>query len=137
MTETVQRPPITLSSADFERLDNLVSAIERSQPDLATTLAEELDRAKVAPKEDLPRSLVVMGADVTFRDDITGDVHHKQLVYPDQAHGEDDRLSILTPVGVALIGLSEGQSIDWHTRSGEERRLTILKVAAAAEHAAP
>ncbi|TXH34186.1 MAG: nucleoside diphosphate kinase regulator [Rhodospirillaceae bacterium] len=137
MTQNAQRPPITLSSADFERLDNLVSAIERSQPDLATTLAEELDRAKVAPKEDLPRSLVVMGADVTFRDDITGDVHHKQLVYPDQAHGEDDRLSILTPVGVALIGLSEGQSIDWHTRSGEERRLTILKVAAAAEHAAP
>ena len=137
MTQNAQRPPITLSSADFERLDNLVAAIERSQPDLATTLAEELDRARVAPKEDLPRSLVVMGADVTFRDDITGDVHHKQLVYPDQAHGEDDRLSILTPVGVALIGLSEGQSIDWHTRNGEERRLTILKVAAAAEHAAP
>jgi regulator of nucleoside diphosphate kinase len=137
MTQTAQRPPITLSNADFERLDNLVAAIERSQPDVAAYLAEELDRAKIASKEDLPDSLVVMGADVTFRDDITGDVHHKQLVYPDQAHGEDDRLSILTPVGAALIGLSEGQSIDWHTRSGEERRLTILKVAAAPEHAAP
>jgi regulator of nucleoside diphosphate kinase len=137
MTQTAQRPPITLSNADFERLDNLVAAIERSQPDVAAYLAEELDRAKIASKEDLPDSLVVMGADVTFRDDITGDVHHKQLVYPDQAHGEDDRLSILTPVGAALIGLSEGQSIDWHTRSGEERRLTILKVAAVPEHAAP
>ena len=84
MTKTAQRPPITVSSADFERLDNLVAAIERSQPDVAAYLADELDRAKVAPKEDLPKSLVVMGADVTFRDDITGDVHHKQLVYPDQ-----------------------------------------------------
>ncbi|MDY0885713.1 nucleoside diphosphate kinase regulator [Dongia soli] len=136
MTQSVQRPPITLSSTDFERLDNLIAAIERSQPDVAAYLSEELDRAKVAPKEDLPEKLVVMGADVTFRDDMTGDVHHKQLVYPDQAHGEDDRLSILTPVGAALIGLSEGQSIDWHTRSGEERRLTILKVARLPVHTA-
>jgi len=128
LTQTTQRPPITLTRSDFERLDNLVTAAERNQPDVAAYLADELDRAEITGDNDLPPSLIVMGADVVFRDDATQETHHKRLVYPDQVNGDDARLSILTPVGAALIGLSEGQSIDWRTRSGEERRLTVLQV---------
>lgn len=130
MSQNTQRPPITVSRADFERLDNLVTAAEHNQPDVATYLGDELDRAEVAEADALPATLIVMGADVQFRDEATGEVHHKRLVYPDQVKGDETRMSILTPVGAALIGLSEGQSIDWHTRSGEERRLTVLKVIA-------
>lgn len=130
MNQNTQRPPITLSRADFERLDNLVTVAEHNQPDVAAYLGDELDRAKIADADALPETLIVMGADVEFRDEATGEVHHKRLVYPDQVKGDEARMSILTPVGAALIGLSEGQSIDWQTRSGEERRLTVLKVVA-------
>ncbi len=130
MSQNTQRPPITVSRADFERLDNLVTAVEHNQPDVAAYLGDELDRAEVAEADALPATLIIMGADVQFRDEATGEVHHKRLVYPDQVKGDETRMSILTPVGAALIGLSEGQSIDWHTRNGEERRLTVLKVVA-------
>jgi len=51
-----------------------------------------------------------------------------QLVFPVDADMEADRISVLTPIGAALIGLSEGQSIEWRTRSGEWKTLTVLKV---------
>ena len=54
------------------------------------------------------------------------------LVYPGEADIEQGKISILTPIGAALIGLSKGQSIDWATRTGEIRRLTVLEVREAA-----
>ncbi len=51
-----------------------------------------------------------------------------QLVFPGQADIGAGKISILTPIGTALIGLSEGQSIVWTARDGKERRLTVIKV---------
>jgi regulator of nucleoside diphosphate kinase len=50
------------------------------------------------------------------------------LVFPGQADIAAGKISILTPIGAALIGLSQGQSIDWKTRDGRSRQLTILSV---------
>jgi len=60
-----------------------------------------------------------------------------QLVYPAEANISEGRVSVLTLIGAALIGLRVGQSISWPTRRGEERRLTVLRVARAALRAAP
>jgi regulator of nucleoside diphosphate kinase len=69
-----------------------------------------------------------MYSDVTFRDDATKQLRRVILVYP----GEEDialgRISILTPIGTALIGLTEGQTIGWQTATGAPRRLTVMKV---------
>jgi regulator of nucleoside diphosphate kinase len=65
---------------------------------------------------------------VKFRDDLTGKSRLVTLVYPDEASVGDGKLSVLTPIGAALVGLSRNQSIDWETSGGELRSLTVLDV---------
>jgi regulator of nucleoside diphosphate kinase len=96
-------------------------------PDLALVLAEELERAHVLADVRSGHS-VGMGSEVEFRDDTTGKVQTLTLVYPGDADIAQGRISVLTPVGAALIGLSAGDSITWETRTGEVRRLTVLKI---------
>jgi regulator of nucleoside diphosphate kinase len=69
-----------------------------------------------------------MGSEAEFRDDATGQVRRVTLVYPQEADLEAGKISVLTPIGAALIGLSAGQSIEWHTLRGERRSLTVLRV---------
>lgn len=122
------KPRIILTWADHERLSSLLNAALDRMPDVAATLAEELERAQVLPEGRCPDDVVCMGREVEFRDDTTGKVMRQVLVYPDAADIERGRISVLTPVGTALIGLSLGQSITWQTRAGELKRLTVLGV---------
>jgi regulator of nucleoside diphosphate kinase len=69
-----------------------------------------------------------MGSHVVFRDDTTGRVRQVTLAYPEQADISKGRVSVLTPIGTALLGLRTGLSIGWQTRSGENRRLTVLEI---------
>jgi regulator of nucleoside diphosphate kinase len=78
-----------------------------------------------------------MGSEVEFRDDTTGKVRRVTLAYPDAADIDAGRISVLTPIGAALIGLSVGQSIEWQTPAGGWRSLTVLGVAAVANPASP
>ena len=92
-------------------------------------LLEEVERARIVEPKDIPPKVVTMGALVGFRDDTTGAERTVSLVYPGEQDIELGRISVLTPVGAALIGLTEGQSITWRTPTGEERSLTVLSVA--------
>ena len=96
-------------------------------PDLVSVLTEELERAHVLA-DGLSEQTVCMGSEVEFRDDTTGKVQTVMLVYPGDADISQARISVLTPVGAALIGLSAEDSITWETRTGELRQLTVLKV---------
>jgi regulator of nucleoside diphosphate kinase len=69
-----------------------------------------------------------MGSVVEFRDETTGKVQAVTLVYPGNADISQGRISVLTPIGAALIGLSAEDSITWETRTGELRQLTVLKI---------
>ena len=69
-----------------------------------------------------------MGSEVKFRDDTSGRIQKVFLVYPNQADISQDKISVLTPIGTALIGLRVGSSITWETRTGEFKRLTVLEV---------
>jgi len=131
MPKTAQErtlPQIIISTDDHERLMRLSSAAARTMPDVASVLAEELDRAQVLPRDRWADAVVCMGSEVEFRDDMTGRIQTVTLVFPDEADIGQGRISILTPIGTALIGLAVGQSITWETRSGDERRLTVLGV---------
>ena len=120
-------PPIVLSESDRDRLFDLARAALARAPDVAGALLDEVDRAAVVSTQDLPPNTVAMLSHVTFRDE-TGDERTVQIVYPQDADIAKGRISILTPIGAALIGLSEGQSMRWRTRDGRLRRLTIVEV---------
>jgi regulator of nucleoside diphosphate kinase len=125
-----QKPNIIVSDTDQSRLTTLAAdALERF-PDAAQELLSEMERAAVVTAEAVPPNVVQMGSGVVFQSD-NGETRRVRLVFPGQADIAAGRISILTPVGAALIGLSEGQSIAWKTRDGRTRRLTVLAVEAA------
>jgi regulator of nucleoside diphosphate kinase len=122
------KPRITLTANDHEKLSVLANAAAHTMPEVAAELADELDRAHVLPTGRHPVDTVCMGCEVDFRDDVTGRVQTVALVYPNEADISKGRISVLTPIGTALIGLPVGKSIDWTTRTGETKRLTALQV---------
>jgi regulator of nucleoside diphosphate kinase len=121
------KPRITLTAQDHEKLSILARAAAHTMPDVAAVLTEELDRAHVLAKGRYPEHTVCMGCEVEFRDDTTGKVQAVTLVYPDEADISKGKISVLTPIGTALIGLRAGHSITWETRTGDLRRLTVLQ----------
>lgn len=121
-------PRIKVTAEDYERLSGLASAAMDRMPDLAGYLSDELDRAQVMRAARSALGFVRMGSEVEFRDDTTGKVQAVSLVYPGKADIGQGRISVLTPIGAALLGLSKGQSIDWATRTGAAKRLTVLAV---------
>lgn len=133
-----RRPPIVIGDRDYDRLTRLASAAPASLADAAEELLGELDRAKVRPQSAVPSNVVRIGSLVTFRP-ATGEARTVHLVFPGQADIAEGRVSVLTPIGAALIGLAEGQSMSWDDRSGRRHDLTVLSVgdADAAEAAMP
>lgn len=127
-TSQTQRPPIKIRQADLERLAQLAEAATATSPATAEFLAGEIERATVVPDTAPLTGIVTMESEVVFRDDATGVQKQVTLVYPKAADIEAGRISVLTPIGAALIGLSAGQAISFATPSGERRSLTVLEV---------
>jgi regulator of nucleoside diphosphate kinase len=121
-------PPIKIRQADMERLAHLAVAAAETSPATAEFLAGEIERATVVPDMAPLAGIVGMESEVVFRDDATGVQKQVTLVYPKAANIEAGRISVLTPIGAALIGLSAGQAISFATPSGERRSLTVLEV---------
>lgn len=101
--------------------------MEDRDPALAETMLTELERARVVEDEALPETVVRMGSMVTYTAD-DGAPTMITLVFPGDADISQGRISITTPVGTALIGLSAGQSIDWTARNGQVHRLTVTDI---------
>jgi regulator of nucleoside diphosphate kinase len=121
-------PQITVSNADYERLTDLATASLERLPDVARELLSEMDRARIVEAGDVPANVVRMGSTVTFESD-DGHTRTMKLVYPADESLDQHRLSVMTPIGAALIGLAEGQSISWTARDGRRHELTVRKVA--------
>lgn len=122
------QPRVIMTAADHEGLSVLVNAASNTMPAIASELAEELERAHVLAKGRQPVDVVCMGCEVEFRDDMTGRMQTVILVYPSEADIAQGKISVLTPIGTALIGLPVGKSINWTTRTGELKRLTVIQV---------
>ncbi len=125
--KTGRKPSITISETDYERLTGLAEALEDRNPDVSETMMAELDRARVVRDGSLAATIVRMGSTVVYTAD-GGPEKTVTLVYPGEADIEKGRISITTPVGTALIGLKEGQSIDWTARTGQTHKLTVVRV---------
>ncbi|HWV20845.1 MAG TPA: nucleoside diphosphate kinase regulator [Devosia sp.] len=124
-------PAITLGRADHAKLNSLAMAGLERMPDLADRLLEELERAKIVADEKLPEGVVRMGSSITY---VTSEGKEQTvtLVYPADADIETGRVSVMTPIGTALIGLKAGQSITWRDRADKRHKLTVVSVLAPA-----
>jgi regulator of nucleoside diphosphate kinase len=118
---------IIVSTADCERLTDLATAYSERLPEVAQELLDEMERAKVVDVGKLPPDVVRMGSTVTFTSD-DGHTRTLKLVYPADESLDQHRISVMTPVGAALIGLGTGQSISWTARDGKHHRLTVTRV---------
>ncbi|KIP86808.1 nucleoside diphosphate kinase regulator [Stenotrophomonas sp. CFBP8980] len=121
-------PSITVSSHDLARLEALLDSPAASALPAAAALSDELTRATVLTPAEMPAGIVKMHSRVECEDATTGDKHVLTLVYPREANVDEHKVSVLAPVGTALLGLSIGQSIDWDAPGGRKLKLRVTAV---------
>ena len=121
------KPSLILTRLDVQRLERLIDSLDESTPGVFA-LQEELDRAaQVVGNEEVPAGVVTMNSRVHCRDEVSGKDYHLTLVYPKDA-GAEGTVSILAPMGSALLGLSVGEQIDWPVPGGKTLKLKLLEV---------
>ena len=120
---------IVLTATDERRLAHLLQVkaheLERSTLEL---LEGELQRATIVDSSQIPDDVVTMNSVISFEDLETGQRSEVTLVYPSATSGTEGRVSILAPIGSALLGLSVGDSIEWPVPGGRSRRLRVTAV---------
>jgi regulator of nucleoside diphosphate kinase len=118
-------PQIYLTQNDMDQLLKLVESQPGKRFD---KLESELVRANVVSREKIPRDVVTMNSRVVFENETTRERREITLVYPGSADIDAGKVSVLVPVGTALLGLRAGQSIDWELPGGEKQRYRIVEV---------
>jgi regulator of nucleoside diphosphate kinase len=118
-------PQIFLTQDDMNRLLQLIEAQPRRSYE---ELERELVRAVVVPRKDIPNDVVTMNSRVIFEIESTGERREITLVYPKDADIDSGKISVLVPIGTALLGLRVGQSIDWELPNGRKQRYRIVEV---------
>ncbi|MEO9163908.1 MAG: nucleoside diphosphate kinase regulator [Casimicrobiaceae bacterium] len=91
-------------------------------------LADELDNAEVVDSRRIPPDVVTMNSRLLFKDQTTGETREVTIVFPQDADAPNGKVSVLAPVGTALLGLAENQSIVWPFPDGSKRCLRVLEV---------
>jgi regulator of nucleoside diphosphate kinase len=117
-------PPLRITRFDYERLERLLARVGGEHD----SLRDELERADVLEADEIPADVVTMNSRVRFRDEETGEESEVTLVFPRNADAEQRRISILAPVGSALLGLAVGATIEWPVPDGRTRRLRVIEV---------
>ncbi len=118
-------PPLVIGESDHRAISALIDSAQGAA--FHENLQTEIDRARIAPDGAIPVNVVRMGSFVRFRTS-DGQTRDVQLVWPRDADIAAGRISVLTPVGTALIGLAAGQAITWTGRNGKRQALTVLEV---------
>ncbi len=124
----MSRPTIIINELDAERIDRLLEQPAFASLPIASALNDELDRAQMCAPQDMPANVVTMNSQVKFRDLTTGEVRTRTLVYPAQTTDSSTQLSVMAPVGAALIGLRTGDTIHWELPGGTATHLEVLEL---------
>jgi regulator of nucleoside diphosphate kinase len=122
---------ISLTTQDHQRLSRLVVDLGRFAPAAlsgAEMLAELLDAGRIVPPQDVPGDVVTMNSQVLYQDLETGELHEVRVVYPEDADPAAGRISVLSPVGAALLGLAAGDETVLPLPHGRSACIRISKV---------
>ncbi|MEO5995729.1 MAG: GreA/GreB family elongation factor [Chitinophagaceae bacterium] len=121
---------LVLTSEDYKLLNSYLNGMgsktafdQKNADDLKT----ELKKAKIVAKEDFPLDVVRLNSKVTIKAEDKNQIMELMLVTPDKANIKEKKISILAPIGTALIGFRQGQKIKWQVPAGN-RTFTILEV---------
>ena len=128
MSEPAREPPIIITEADLARLMRVIESASERDAAAAEALEDELDRAHVVPSENVPGEAVTMNSRILFQDEETGKQRAITVVYPHDADPRQGRISVLAPIGSALLGLSIGQTIEWPLPNGNKRVLRVVRI---------
>lgn len=130
MNANAERPPLLLSRLDVERIEELLELPEFRGLN-TDALRGELERAEVTEPAAVPAQVMTMNSTALVRvDDAEYGSHEHELtlVYPRDADGSAHKISVLAPVGSALLGLRVGNAIDWPMPGGRSARLQLLEI---------
>ena len=117
--KTEQRT-IYITQADMKRLQSLVESMRSSREDLKA-LRSELEHAHVVPQSEIPQDVVTMNSKAKIRDLESGETMTYTLVFPSQANVDDGKISVLAPIGTAMLGHRVGEEFEWHVPAGMVR----------------
>ncbi len=117
---------IYITTADMARLQALLTS-QKNAGEALEKLAAELDRARVVAPEEIPQDIITMNSTAQLRELLTDDVMTYTLVFPDRADYEAGRISVLAPIGTAMLGQREGDEFEWEVPAGPVR-LRVEKV---------
>ncbi|HEX8142313.1 MAG TPA: nucleoside diphosphate kinase regulator [Pyrinomonadaceae bacterium] len=127
----VKEANIYITKMDQERLTKLIEITrERDNGvnlEYLNRLEEELDRAEVVVPSDVPPDVITMRSKVRLKDLGTGEEMVYSLVFPTEAKFDEGRISVLAPIGTAMLGYRRGDTIEWEVPSGV-RRLKVEEV---------
>lgn len=119
-----QSTSIYITEHDHERLSALIeSNRERDAVDMEylLTLEEELDRAQIVDSKEIPADVITMRSEVRLKDLVSGKANIYSLVFPTEANVSEGKISILAPIGTAILGSKRGDTIEWPVPSGLRR----------------
>ena len=121
------KPSIIISSQDLQRLETMLEHQAKLTPTMQH-LEDELARAQVVEPKDIPSNVVSMNARVMIQIAPATEATEITLVYPHDFRGEKGQVNIVAPVGAAILGLAEGQEIEWPQPDGHMMKVKIEKV---------
>jgi len=121
---------IFITEKDKVKLQKLINEAKEFHPGnevYLNNLERELERAQLVASEKIPHNVITMHSKVLLRDIDSGEEMTYTLVYPNEANLMEDKISVLAPVGTAIIGLREKEAINWKIPSGMVR-LEVKKI---------
>jgi regulator of nucleoside diphosphate kinase len=121
---------IYITDSDMKRLLKLVkTAREFNQEDekYLRDLESELGKASIVKSEDIPNNVITMNAKVLLKDLDSKEELTYQLVFPEDSNPGQDKISVLSPIGTALLGYNEGDNVEWAVPAGTAR-LKVKKI---------
>lgn len=126
-TKTKARPKVRVTEADFEKLAAIGRASRAPMPG-ASLLLEELERFVIVSDTDRRQKFVRLGSQVTYRDLVLQRERTVRVGLPGEANVDENRISVLAPVGAALMGLSVGDVFRWSGVDEKPREIEVLKI---------
>ncbi|MBK5071481.1 nucleoside diphosphate kinase regulator [Budviciaceae bacterium CWB-B4] len=122
------KPAIIINELDAERIDMLLEHPEFASSPVAQALNAEIDRAEIVAPGEVPADVVTMNSRVRFIDLSTQEERTRTLVFPHDLKDSAEQLSVMAPIGAALLGMRAGNDISWHLPNGTVTQIKVLEI---------